>query len=67
MSETIKSPCIKVCKYDDDHVCTGCYRTMDEITGWLFMSNERKKQSLADAIRRKQTPRTGINDYEHYV
>jgi len=67
MEQEIKSPCIKVCKYDEDSVCIGCYRSMKEITGWLFMTNEQKEESLKNAAVRKATPHTEQNDYDHYV
>lgn len=67
MSEGIKSPCTNICKYDEDSICIGCFRTMDEITGWIFMSEARKKQALEEASQRKQTPKPGKYDYEHYV
>ena len=67
MSNDVKSPCIKVCKYDEDNVCMGCYRTMDEISGWIFMSRERKLKCLQDAGERSRTPKKGTNDYDYYV
>ena len=30
--ESNPSPCIGVCKLDDNHVCTGCGRTIEQIT-----------------------------------
>ncbi|MEZ5083210.1 MAG: DUF1289 domain-containing protein [Bacteroidales bacterium] len=67
MSGKLKSPCIKVCKYDEDSICIGCHRTMNEITSWLFMNDEQKMQSLKEAKIRKSTPKKGINDYDYYV
>ena len=67
MSVDVKSPCIKVCKYDEDKICIGCHRTMDEITGWLFMNNDSKRESLKAAAERKTTPKPGKNDYDYYV
>ena len=67
MSEDIKSPCIKVCKYDDEGACMGCYRTMNEITMWPFMNNKQKAESLRNAAIRKNTPRTETNDYDYYI
>lgn len=29
-----ESPCVKVCVIDDDGLCVGCARTLDEIAGW---------------------------------
>ncbi|MEJ2212786.1 MAG: DUF1289 domain-containing protein [Gammaproteobacteria bacterium] len=30
----IASPCIRNCCLDDDDICLGCFRSIDEITGW---------------------------------
>ena len=67
MSNDVKSRCINVCKYDEESVCIGCHRTMDEITGWLFMDNRRKLQVLHDAHVRKSTPKKGKADYDRYA
>jgi len=67
MKDEIKSPCISVCKYDEEGICMGCHRTMNEITGWLFMNNEQKIKSLEEAEIRRKTPKPGINNYDHYV
>lgn len=32
------SPCVNVCTLDEDDVCTGCLRTLDEIGSWATMS-----------------------------
>ncbi|AZN37455.1 DUF1289 domain-containing protein [Iodobacter ciconiae] len=34
MTEAIPSPCIQQCKLDDTQTCTGCRRTIDEISLW---------------------------------
>ena len=67
MSKDVKSPCIKVCKYDEDSICIGCHRSMDEITGWIFMDRGAKLKVLENAQQRKQTPKPGKNDYDYYV
>ena len=67
MKDEIKSPCINVCKYDEDSICTGCYRRMEEITGWLFLNNDQKLKAIEDAKQRKATPKPGKNNYDHYV
>jgi predicted Fe-S protein YdhL (DUF1289 family) len=36
------TPCIKKCKKDDNGICTGCHRTLDEITSWKKLSLEEK-------------------------
>jgi hypothetical protein len=30
-----QSPCISVCRIGADGCCAGCYRTLEEIAGWL--------------------------------
>ena len=30
----IPTPCIMVCTLNEDVVCVGCYRTLEEIGGW---------------------------------
>ena len=35
---TVPSPCIKVCRIDDDGFCVGCKRTLDEIRDWMILS-----------------------------
>lgn len=44
-NEDIPSPCIKVCKIENN-VCQGCHRTMDEIREWFVATNDRKKGIL---------------------
>ncbi len=40
------SPCISVCRLDDDGVCEGCLRTIDEIAAWGGMPGEHKRAIL---------------------
>lgn len=38
------SPCIKKCKRNKDGICTGCFRTIEEIKSWRNLSAEEQKQ-----------------------
>ena len=67
MESNVKSPCIKVCKYDSEKNCMGCHRSMDEITNWIIYDDDQKRQALTNAEVRKKTPITGINNYDYYV
>ena len=53
----IISPCVKICKYDvkfmDGMVCIGCFREQHEITNWLRLSPDEKRQALIDIKERK--------------
>ncbi|MCP1457741.1 DUF1289 domain-containing protein [Pseudomonas kilonensis] len=43
----VPSPCVNICALDDDDVCTGCQRTVAEITRWSRMDNEERCGVLA--------------------
>ncbi|MGX9415743.1 DUF1289 domain-containing protein [Vibrio sp. RC27] len=36
------TPCTSRCKIDNNNVCTGCYRTSQEITDWINKSDDEK-------------------------
>jgi len=47
-SEDLRSPCVKRCRLDPaTDICTGCRRTVGEITHWSRMSRERRRKVLA--------------------
>ena len=40
----VPSPCISICKMDASREwCTGCFRSIEEITRWSSASNEDKR------------------------
>jgi hypothetical protein len=47
-----RSPCIKVCVLDQQNLCVGCLRTLDEIAGWDAMSREEQMAVLGRVERR---------------
>jgi uncharacterized protein len=44
--ETVPSPCVGICCPDENDVCMGCLRTMQEVTLWWDMSNMEKRELL---------------------
>jgi len=43
----VESPCTGLCKYrPDSNICMGCGRTEPEITDWMRLSNDEKKQII---------------------
>jgi len=52
------SPCISVCVLDDDDICTGCYRSADEIADWFMASAEHKREMLRRARERREAGTT---------
>lgn len=49
-----KSPCRKVCRLDEDGMCVGCFRMLDEIANWGIMHNEERYEVLRKAHLRMQ-------------
>lgn len=48
--DEIQSPCIKICVvHPQARICTGCYRSIDEIRDWSGMSNE-ERAKIMDAL-----------------
>ena len=51
----IASPCINVCKMDEQTgLCSGCFRTIDEIALWSSTDDSRRLSILAAVARRRQ-------------
>jgi len=55
---TVRSPCISNCCLDHNDVCMGCFRHIDEITGWHSADTDRKKQILENTSRRRSSHKT---------
>jgi hypothetical protein len=49
-----KSPCRKVCRLDEDGMCVGCFRMLDEIANWSIMNNPERTDVLRKAHLRMQ-------------
>ena len=52
MSAAVASPCIGVCALDAEDICEGCYRHLDEITGWAEMDDAARREVLRRAHQR---------------
>ena len=48
-----KSPCVSVCALDRRDICTGCYRSAEEITDWSMASAAYKREILRRARDRR--------------
>ncbi|MBU2941854.1 DUF1289 domain-containing protein [Shimia thalassica] len=45
----IESPCIQICViHPEERICTGCLRSIDEITSWSKMSQEARTAVMDD-------------------
>ncbi len=54
-NKTIESPCIRQCCLNNEDICLGCFRALDEITQWSYYSNTEKQSVLDHATQRKTT------------
>ncbi|MDT8328761.1 MAG: DUF1289 domain-containing protein [Roseovarius sp.] len=46
--DEVDSPCVKVCVvHPEARICTGCLRTIDEITRWSKMPSEERREIMA--------------------
>ncbi|MGD8115772.1 DUF1289 domain-containing protein [Vibrio sp. TRT 29B02] len=54
---TIACPCIRHCCLDEEEICLGCFRTLDEILNWSAASNEEKQAILIRCQTRKSKRR----------
>ena len=51
------SPCIGICVLDPKTgFCRGCFRTIDEIAGWVDFTAEQKRRVLAAVAERRLKP-----------
>ena len=45
----IESPCVKICVvHPEARLCTGCPRSIDEISRWSRMSAEERREIMAE-------------------
>ncbi|VAW63432.1 FIG01056750: hypothetical protein [hydrothermal vent metagenome] len=50
----LTSPCIRNCCLDDNNICLGCFRHLDEIMQWSQSNDQLKKQILNNVKTRKE-------------
>lgn len=50
----MESPCINICVIQpESRLCTGCLRSIDEITQWTRMSADQRRGIMSDLPARK--------------
>jgi len=50
----VQSPCVSNCCLDEEDICMGCFRHLDEITGWHSASRERRLEILENCKKRNK-------------
>lgn len=51
------SPCVGVCALDDAGYCVGCHRSMDEIAGWLRLSDDERLRLIEHVLPAREARR----------
>ncbi len=49
----IESPCVLNCCLDEQEICMGCGRSLDEILGWWDADEEARRIIVRNAQQRK--------------
>ncbi|WP_263261858.1 DUF1289 domain-containing protein [Pseudomonas sp. RIT-PI-S] len=53
ISTAVKSPCVSLCKLDEERYCLGCFRHVEHIREWRAASDERRREIRALAEQRR--------------
>ena len=48
------SPCVGVCQYNDEDLCSGGFRSSKEISQWFSMTIEEKKKVINSLTTRME-------------
>jgi predicted Fe-S protein YdhL (DUF1289 family) len=55
VSPAVSSPCISLCRLDEQKVCMGCFRHVEDIREWRSADDERRRQIKAQAQVRRES------------
>ena len=55
-SDNLASPCVRNCCLDDDNICLGCGRSLDEIVSWSA-ADDAEKRAILDRSRLRAAQR----------
>ncbi len=51
----VRSPCVSICIYNiDEGYCTGCFRDIEDVSGWWTMSDTEKRKALKRCKKNKR-------------
>ena len=57
-ANTVPSPCVSNCCLDEEDICLGCFRHIDEITGWYSADTNKRMEILKNTEQRKNVKNT---------
>ena len=51
--DEIQSPCVKICViHPSERLCTGCHRTIEEISSWSRLPSEQRNKIINELPKR---------------
>jgi predicted Fe-S protein YdhL (DUF1289 family) len=53
VSTAVPSPCISICRLNEQKVCTGCFRHVEDIRDWRAATDERRREIVSQADQRR--------------
>lgn len=57
MMNSVQSPCVRNCSLNEQRVCRGCFRTLEEIVDWSEADEDARRRILE-----RVTARRGLQD-----
>jgi len=54
ISPAVASPCISLCRLDEEKVCRGCFRHVEDIREWRSADDQRRRDICAQALTRRK-------------
>ncbi|PPD29549.1 MAG: DUF1289 domain-containing protein [Methylomonas sp.] len=51
--DAVPSPCVRNCCLNEQDICLGCFRSLEEICGWSQADDQKRKQILANTTQRR--------------
>ncbi|OLF51186.1 DUF1289 domain-containing protein [Pseudomonas chlororaphis] len=59
VSPAVASPCISLCRLDEEKVCKGCFRHVEDIREWRSADDARRREICTQALQRKRAVAAG--------
>jgi predicted Fe-S protein YdhL (DUF1289 family) len=53
ISDAVPSPCVSLCKLNDERVCVGCFRHVEDIREWRSADDDRRRDIRERAEQRR--------------
>ncbi len=53
VSPSVQSPCVSLCRLDEERVCQGCFRHVEDIRAWRSADDDTRRKIIAVADQRR--------------